>query len=402
MLLAKMSGHSLTGFPYCFYAVGWDSRLSMRERTVSTEHILSCYMLRLSRYIPLFLFITATAAALFAYGGLVGRYKLFPYSIVSSGVKTFLTLRDGMASQNIGQFKKFVPVPPENVAANRIQFLNDGSLGGSILWTGGSFEFLDYCPDHGCIAVQYNANGELAHAYPYRSAELEQARAVGASEEFPFEFSPAFSFTRDVYPKRIHPYPNGDLLAIFGQKLSFPFMGGVARIDRTGIPSWFRLDYSHHYGQINDGNAMLPGMLLSDEPVSLDFAGHVVNLECPDKQYHPTINFIDEHGRLFKSLHIMESLLDSQFAPILQYSTDPSNGRQRMCNLLHLNYVQRLGDNAGGGGHSSGRYRSVSAKSERFCHTRQRVRQRQPPSPRQLLPPARGPTLRGIQVSDAR
>ena len=306
-------------------------------------------MMRLSRYIPLFLFMSATAVASFAYGGLVGRYKLFPYAIVSSGVKTFLTLRDGVHSQNLGRFEKFVAVPPENVATNRIQSLNDGSLGGSILWTGGPFEFLDYCPDHGCIAVQYNANGELAHAYPYRPAELEQARAVGASKEFPFEFPPAFSFAWDAYPRRILPYPNGALLSIFAQKLSFPYMGGVARIDRMGIPVWFRLDYSHHYGQTDDGNAMLPGMLLSDESVSLDFAGRVITLECSHKQYHPTINFTDEHGRLFKSLNIMESLLDSQFAPILQYTTDPSDGRQNMCDIIHLNYVQRLGDDAGGG-----------------------------------------------------
>ena len=161
--------------------------------------------MRLSRHIPLFLFISATAVASFAYGGLVGRYKLFPYANVSSGVKTFLTLRDGVHSQNLGEFEKFVAVPPENAATNRIQSLNDGSLGGSILWSGGLFEFLDYCPDHGCIAVQYNANGELAHAYPFRPAELEQARAVGALEEFPFEFSPAFSFARDVYTQEDTP-----------------------------------------------------------------------------------------------------------------------------------------------------------------------------------------------------
>ena len=319
------------------------------ECLLSTEHILA-YVMRLSRHIPLFLFISATAVASFAYGGLVGRYKLFPYANVSSGVKTFLTLRDGVHSQNLGEFEKFVAVPPENAATNRIQSLNDGSLGGSILWSGGLFEFLDYCPDHGCIAVQYNANGELAHAYPFRPAELEEARAVGASEEFPFEFSPAFSFARDIYVKRTLRYPNDDLLSIFGQKLSFPYMGGVARIDRMGIPVWFRLDYSHHDGQIDDGNAMLPGMLLSDESVSLDFAGHVITLECPNKQYHPTINFIDEHGRLFKSLNLMESLLDSQFAPILQYSVSPKDGRQNMCNIIHLNSVQRLGDDAGGGG----------------------------------------------------
>lgn len=115
-----------------------------------------------------------------------------------------------------------------------------------------------------------------------------------------------------------------------------------------GVPLWFRLDYSHHYGQIDDGNAMLPGLLLSDEPVSLDFAGRVINLKCPHKSYHSSIHFIDKHGRLFKRLNIMEALLDSQFMPILQYSTTPNSGRQDMCDILHLNYVHRLGDDTGG------------------------------------------------------
>ena len=53
-------------------------------------------------------------------------------------------------------------------------------------------------PDWGCLAVEYTATGQVAHAYPHRSDELEQAADAAHSDEFPREFSPAFSFTKDV------------------------------------------------------------------------------------------------------------------------------------------------------------------------------------------------------------
>ena len=319
-----------------------------------TKQILSAILGHargLSPHIPLFLFIIAIAMASFAYGGLVGRYKLFPHAIVSSGVKTFRTLLDASAAQDIGNFVRFAATSPENAAANRMKFLKGGSLGSSVLWAGGRFQFLDYCPDWGCIAVEYTAEGDLAHAYPYRPAELEQAWTAGASDEFPFEFSPAFSFARDVSPNWVHRYPNGDLLVIFKTLNTFPYPGGVARVDREGSPVWFRRDYSHHWAQIDDyGNAMLPALLLRYEPVSLDFGGDVVTLECrpPLKPCDSVINFIDEHGHIFKSLNIMESLLDSPFRLALQYATNPHDGRQKTCLVIHLNFVHRLGDDAGG------------------------------------------------------
>ena len=317
---------------------------------MSTERILG-YVSRLSRHIPLFLFIIAMAMASFAYGGLVGRYKLFPHAIVSSGMKTFRVLLDTSAAQDIGHLVRFDATSPKNAAANRIKLLKGDSLSSSVLWYGGRFQFLDYCPNWGCIAVEYTAEGELAYAYPYRPAALEQAWTAGASDEFPFEFSPAFSFARDILSTRTHRYPNGDLLVVFKSINTLPYTGGGARVNRKGSPIWFRRDYSHHWAQIDgDGNAMLPAMLIRNEPVSLDFGGNVVTLECrpPHKPYASVINFIDEHGRIFKSLNIMEALLDSPFRRALQYATGPYNGRQEMCDILHLNFVHRLGDDAGG------------------------------------------------------
>ena len=91
----------------------------------------------------------------------------------------------------------------------------------------------------GCLAVEFTTTGQVAHAYPFRNDELEQAAADAQSDEFPYELSPAASF-RDVDVIGISRYANGDLLAVFHQDAAFPYGAGVARVDRDGHPVWFR------------------------------------------------------------------------------------------------------------------------------------------------------------------
>lgn len=96
--------------------------------------------------------------ASFAYGSLVGRYQLFPYSIISDGLKTLRTLRDTTGAADIGQFDRFVDDEEidqtvddgmyrqfsnsllESAVANRIEFLAGDSLHEPLLWYSLSLE----------------------------------------------------------------------------------------------------------------------------------------------------------------------------------------------------------------------------------------------------------------------
>ena len=84
------------------------------ERTFPHEpdsggrHGLTGYVRNAWGQMHLLLFIVAIAMASFAYGSLVGRYQLFPYSIISDGLKTLRTLRDTTGAADIGQFDRFV------------------------------------------------------------------------------------------------------------------------------------------------------------------------------------------------------------------------------------------------------------------------------------------------------
>lgn len=48
----------------------------------------------LSRHLPLALLAVALLLTAFAYGGVVGKYQVFPYRIIADGAKTAWALRD--------------------------------------------------------------------------------------------------------------------------------------------------------------------------------------------------------------------------------------------------------------------------------------------------------------------
>lgn len=88
----------------------------------------------------------------------MGRYQLFPYSIISSGLKTLRTLRDTTGAAYVGQFDRFVDGEEivqtvddgmyrqfsisllESAVANRIEFLASNSLHEPLLWYSLSLE----------------------------------------------------------------------------------------------------------------------------------------------------------------------------------------------------------------------------------------------------------------------
>ncbi len=295
------------------------------------------------------LLVLAIALALLACGGLVVVYELFPFPLLSDSVKTLQTLHTIHTSSNNGEFLDFTEVPLDSTAANRFQFVQGDSLSGPILWQGGRYQFLDYCPDEGCLAVEYTATGEVTHAYPLRSTALEQAADAAYSGEFPYEVSPASSFARDVKADALARYANGDLLVVFHQSTAFPAGAGVARVDRAGHPVWFRRDYSHHWPHIgNDGVALVPGALVGRRSISFERAGETIALPCgTGRPYLDAISRIDGHGQLLKRINLIDALRDSPFAHLMLSASAPSR-LAAPCDPLHLNFIHRLGDDAGG------------------------------------------------------
>ena len=295
--------------------------------------------------------MSAIALAAFAYGGISLHYELFPYPVIADGIKTLRTLREADTKKDYGLFSRFADVPPERVASNRFEFVAGDTLSGPVLWQGGRHQFLEYCPDWGCLAVEYTATGQVAHAYPFRNDELEQAAAAAQSDEFPYELSPATSFARDVDVAGISRYANGDLLVVFYQDAAFPFGAGVARVDRAGHPVWFRRDYSHHWPHIidEDSVALVPGMLVGSERISFKRGRDTHTLDCRSGRPHlDEIRMIDGSGRYLKRINLLNAFRNSPFMHLLYSALGRDSHRQAFCNPFHLNFVHRLRDDAGG------------------------------------------------------
>ena len=282
------------------------------------------------------LFVAALLLASFAGGMYVTIYKFFPYDVLFSARKTFLaaveTNRLGIPRYS----DEFVDVPPEQAAARRFEFIGSDRLADPILVPGGWGQFQEHCPDHaGCIAVEYAGRGEVRHAWPYRPEELEKwLEKEEFARDFPYEHAIGFSFSRHARIRGVSRYSNGDLLVVFGFLQSYPHGGGVARIDRSGKPVWYRPDYSHHRPHLADGEvALVPGHTLPP-PLRSDTS-------CPDR-IHDTVNAIDPEGMKLEEIAVFDAVLKSSYAGLLRLSNT--------CNPIHLNAIHLLREDVRGPG----------------------------------------------------
>ena len=287
---------------------------------------------------PRFLFLTAVILATFAFGWRVGTFEKFPHAILFKAYKTAKTqiqLLTNTYSRSI-----FVNIAPDSVKAHRLEFVAAAALADPILVPGGLGEFAEHCPGHvGCLAVVYAGDGRVVQAYPYRPDEIEKTAPLVA---FPYEQPLGFSMYDTGRPISISQYANGDLLVVFHSKYIFPYGLGVARIDPDGWPIWYRRDYSHHEAHLAaDDVALVPSLRIGKGRRTF----HSDPLERKVQSvtsYLDFVHVVDGAGRLVKEISIIDALIESPYAPILQYA-DPYDP-------THLNSVHELGRDARGGG----------------------------------------------------
>ena len=299
------------------------------------------------------------AVSSFVFGAISATYGTFLISVISDGLRTLRTVWRDTRVDN-GKFVRFVDdgalwrradagsFPDSSsggAVAGRMELLDGDALDEPVLWYGGRFQFMEFCPEWGCLAVQFGTDGEVAHAWPLRPDALEQAPDA-ATGEFLRELAPGFSFVRDVLPMTMSRYPNGDLLVVFfdGKGTSSPRYFGAARIDGAGYPVWFRRDYGHHWPRIErDGSALVLGRSPGNESIAVPIGNTSVMLDCPGRFGVDSLDVIDGNGRLLDSIDLVGAMLDSPFAPVLLDGFHLSEQLPRTpCNPLHANFVHRI------------------------------------------------------------
>ena len=312
-------------------------------------------------------------AAFFA--GIYVQYsKIYPFSLINSAYKTLVVHLDlltlwnpaGVADQRtsaaecvpmadrfLRKMRRDFSLPHLNcqaldvtrgaAATARGEFIAGDELAAPILQQGEFGTFLDYCPGpYGCLAVEYSVSGAVRYAWPFRPEDYEGANIVSESD-YPYEHPLGWSLSNDVDYFHLSPYPNGDLLVVFGLLRSYPYGGGIARLAPDGRPRWYRKDYSHHWPYVVDEELILvPSMRL--ERASLLYTigpGETQELTCKGVILEDYVNVINGRGELLEEIPVLEALVQSRYAGVL------SDGRSR-CDPTHLNFVHLLGKDAGG------------------------------------------------------
>ena len=301
------------------------------------------------------LFVGALMLAAFAGGLYVAHYRVFPYAPLYSAGKTFVSLV-GIHLRDPYREWDFVDIPSDQVTARRFEFIGSDHLTDPILVPGGPYRFREYCPGHvGCLAVEYAGRGEVRQAWPHRPDELEKwLENDEFTADFPYEYTPGFSFIEHAYIFGVSKYSDGDLLAVFHFRYTHPYGGGVARIDRSGKPVWYRPDYSHHRPHLTDGEVVLvPGRRRDSSTDTTGLPGEIRDRFakfCPG-WHNAAVNVIDPGSgrRLPKEISVFAAILQSPYAPLL-LQVDPCNPTHVNSVHLHVNSVHLMGEDAASAG----------------------------------------------------
>ena len=285
------------------------------------------------------LFVVAVAIAAFGAGAYVGHYRAFPYQVIREaalGVRAIV--RDVTNTSSDRMERRVSEFSTVEAATNRIR--DPGALTAGLLWVGGEGMFREYCPERGCLAVEFSPTGDVVHAYPYRLDEVDDWEKIvdlPRGTAHPFQ-SPEVS----QLPHAVRRYSNGDLLVVFSYRNGVPGKGGIARIDSDGMPVWVRSDYSHHWPTIfsdldEQDLAVVPGTTIEDISVKERLGRHLStdNTDCRGANEVDHLTLLNGDGMVLQDIRLIDKIIESPFAAMVFHSTFP-------CDILHLNYIDRI------------------------------------------------------------
>lgn len=300
----------------------------------------------MSKFIPFAALILSVVVVAFLAGAITTHFKVFPYHHLRNAHVATTALIDVLSTPKRIYFIETTEIPANEAADARWTIVDKSAPRLPVIAYGGRDQYLELCPDHGCLAVAFDGDGNVSEAWPYRPNKIF---AIDITEgAYPHE-SVFFEPRRQVHPISVRRYSNGDVLASF-QAVNgvFPFAVGVARIGPDGLPRWTRFDYSHHWSTMGaDEVAYIPALKVGDQSIRFSHGSppsprqHVLACDS-DRPQLDVVQIIDGAGRLLDEIELVPIFLRPNWAGLLPETTDN-------CDPLHLNYVDKVGEDAGEG-----------------------------------------------------
>lgn len=264
-----------------------------------------------------------SAALLLVFSGIViAEYKFFPYDVIrnaKNGLEAMLQLED-TATLNAIAFEA-----PNREAGPHITTYAADAGPEALLITGGFYQHLDLCPDHGCAAWIIDRAGNTLHTWEVDPAEIVQG-AEG--------FEPGLD-AANIRVVGTRSLPDGGLLMTLHARNTFPYTVGLVRLDKDGAIVWKSLDGAHHWFDLDpEGNIYIS--YAQARPVPRFVADTPITSHCPLDAYHGDgLAIYDPQGNMLRSFDIAELLADSPYAAV-SYATRDG------CDPYHLNSVEYL------------------------------------------------------------
>lgn len=266
------------------------------------------------------MFVVSAMLLAFLYGLATVQFQIFPYEVfrqAKNGMEAFFGLEANLQFSSMKRFDAALPPEPT------VHTLPAETGTEAILITGGFYQYMDKCPNFGCLAWLVDRQGNVLHTW-----EIDPDEIIAGAEGFAGEVS-AFS----VYPIGMKLQADGSLIVTFQGRNIHPYQFGIAKVSMQGEVLWRKQDHAHHWLDIDsDGVIYAPSAKAVPSPEfnSRGLPGHACT--GTETVHYEGVRAYNQDGSVVRDIWLTDAYLKSDW-PGLLYATDP-------CDPFHINSVQ--------------------------------------------------------------
>ena len=283
--------------------------------------------------LPKALFAVALLMLAGTYGYNVGANRWFPFYVVRDAIMTARNIRFQLFQYGYYQLAGVSNVPVGQVEQARFKSYTRDHYPENFLITGGPYQFREFCPKYGCLAVVLTRQGKLVSAVPFIPSEFEKTPLVS----LPYQ-ELLYKPEKDLLPVSAIQLPGGDYVFNIQVNGAFPYGGGIVRVRQDGTIVWYRKDYAHHWSAgLRNGTIVTPARLPGDTTHVRISENETFRFACAEPSPMDAVEVLDLHGRLIKELPLFPALAASPFRGLLSTTVDP-------CDITHMNFVRAVGE----------------------------------------------------------
>ena len=124
---------------------------------------------------PIGALIFSISVFVFLAGTVTTYYKVFPYPNIRDAVRTLGALSGELHSEasraRVDKRIETTMISASAAPSARWTILDTSAPRFPVIVFGGLNQYLELCPDNGCLAVAFDAAGKVTEAWPYRPVE---------------------------------------------------------------------------------------------------------------------------------------------------------------------------------------------------------------------------------------